>query len=71
MESKKETEKLPGSLYHRSTSREFRPIADKIKPWERGLQTALDTDGVISSQVLVCAICFNEKQKSSLVVYSH
>lgn len=73
MESKMETEKLPGSLYHRKTSRDLRPIADKIKPRKQGLQTELDTDGVISSQVLVCAIniSFNEKQKNVLVVYSH
>lgn len=48
-----ETEKLPDSLYHRETSRDFRPIADKIKPRKLGLQTELDNDGVISSQVLV------------------
>lgn len=73
MESKTETEKLPGLLYHCETSRDFRPIADKIKPRKQGLQTELDTDCVISLQVLVCAIniSFNEKQKNVLVVYPH
>lgn len=73
MENKMETEKLPDSLYHCEASREFRPIADKIKPRKQGLQTERNTDGVISSQVLVCAIniSFNEKQKNVLVVYSH
>lgn len=68
MESKMETEKLPGSLYHRETSRDFRPIADKIKARKQGLQTELNTDGIISLQVLVCAIniSFNEKQKNVL-----